>query len=172
MKYSEISDKWFRLLLPKGVSYEAYERELGREDRDLTKKLVEQMAHEAPKTAETLFGIKKLPKSKVGVAVLDDVLTPDVVSDWAAVSNPRDPENELKLNLSEFAVHLGESLISELGGDWFYARSPNYFQSTVRVGSLEFLPFDAVMKKVSDDLGNEPLQDKFDRFTSAVLRTN
>jgi len=172
MRYDEISDQWFRLLLPKGVTYEEFERDRGEDDRDRTKRLVEQMAEEAPKTAEALFGINSLPRSKAGIDLLDNVLTPEVARIWADMSNPRDPENEFKLNLSEFAVHLGESIIRELGGRWFYARSPNYFQSTVQVGTLEFLPFDAMMKKVSEDLGRERLRDKFERFASAVLKTN
>ena len=172
MRYDEISDQWFRLLLPSGVSYETFERDTARADRDRTKRLIRQMAEEAPKTARSLFGIDELPKSKLGIALLDEVLTPEVARIWAEMSDPRDPENELKLNLSEFAVNLGETVAKELDGRWFYARSPNYFQSTVRAGHLEFLPFVVLMKKVSDDLGDELLQDKFDRFVSAVLKTN
>lgn len=171
--YSEISNKWFTLRLPKGyLSLEDYEREAAPADRAKTAELISKMIAEAPLTADGLFGVGVLPKTRDSIIVLDRLITPTAADMWMGVSDPRDPENEFTLNISEFATWFGEMLRRQLGGEWKYARSPNYFESVVRIGTFELLPFDILMKKCSDDFSTETLLEKFDRFTSAVLKTN
>jgi hypothetical protein len=170
VKYAEISDKWFRLRLPKGISFEEYESEPCIEDRARVRDLLRRMAEEAPLTAQRLFGIKVFPTKFESLRKLDEFLSPEVASEWIRHSDPADPNNEFKLTISEFSVHFGDTVINALGGSWRYARDPNFFQSVVVTEEVTFFVFDSLMKKCSDDFGDERLTKKFKAYVRSVNR--
>jgi hypothetical protein len=168
--YDEISRIWFFLQHPKGLTYEAFERESGLADRERTKRLLDQMRSEAPKTVQRIAGIVACPEAMDGLRTLDGALSPGLAEDWMRGSDPEDPNNDFKLTLSEMAVFFGNVVIKELGGEWRYARMPNYFQSVVSVSGIEILVFDSLMKRLSDDYSGEMLLQKLDLFRAAVAR--
>ena len=59
----------------------------------------------------------------------------------------------------------------EYSGHWRYARFPNFYQSTVIVGDVEFHIFDTVMKRCSTDFGHETLATKWQLFQAAIAAT-
>lgn len=166
--YQEISNRWFFRLHPRGTTFEEYESEPAPRDREKTRALLLRMQQEIPRTVQRLFGIRALPISREGVAILDHLITPGFSQDLIDRSDPEDPNNELRLTLSEFAVHFGAIVIAQNGGTWRYARMPNYFESIVLVEGLEFLVFDILMKKASEDFAAECLADKYDRFAQII----
>lgn len=166
--YDAISRGWFFLQHPKGISFEAFERESGLADRERTRRLLDQMRTEAPKTAHRVAGVEALTETIEGLRHLDAALSPRLAEGWMRDSDPEDPNNDFKLTLSELAVFFGSVVLKELGGKWRYARMPNYFQSVVVVSDIEMLVFDSVMKRLSDDYSDERLSQKLDLFRTAI----
>lgn len=163
-RYEQISRDWFTLLHPSDLSYEEFESGVGVEDRQRTCRLFEKMRDEVSNTARRLLGIGPMDGRVESLDLLDEALTARVAESWMNDSDPQDPNNEFKLTVSEFAVYFGDVVVAALGADWHYARAPNFFQSTVRAAGTELLVFDTVMKKVSDDFGQESLRSKFEAF--------
>lgn len=170
MRYREISRKWFALRLPKGMSLEEYEGESGTEDRIKTRELLEKMAKNVIYTAKELFGVPQLEPVAENLKIIDQYVNSEVANDWIRHSDPGNLNNEFVRNVSEIAVHLGQTVIFELGGEWRYARAPNYFESVVIAEGCELYVFDIMMKKCSDDFGSESIFKKFESFSQAVVR--
>lgn len=95
-------------------------------------------------------------------------LNAEVAEDWMRHSDSRDLNNEFVRNVSEFAVHFGDTAVFELGGSWRYARAPNYFESSIIAESTELYVFDILMKKCSDDFCHESLTTKYEAFAQMV----
>lgn len=156
----------FRLTLPSGVTLKEYETVAAEEERLESERLITSMRREVGITAKEQFLIDDLPEVRQSLELLDDVINPTAAREWMEES---DPEDSFKLTVSEFAVHLGQVVIRELSGKWRFARMPNYFESTVVVGRWKYLPFDAIMKRCSDDYGDESLAEKVDAFRVTLL---
>ena len=169
-KYANICSDWFYLLHSKGLTYEEYESQQANEDRARTEALLSEMFREVPATAGRVLGLQSLSVDRAGLVLLDRALTAAAVGPLLARSDPEDRNNDFVLTISEFAVFVGEVTVARFGASWHYARMPNYFQSTIRVGTLEFQVFDSVMKKVSDDFGHESLAGKFDTFATLIQK--
>jgi len=168
-KYEEILNTYFvPLFLKRYGSIEAFEADEAFEDRQRTATLLAKMLAEAPRTAGHVFEIDDFPLTIEAFEILDAHLTPAIARIWMETSDPEDPNNFFKLNVSEFATHLGTVLMNSLGGRWRFSRSPNYFMSGVVVGSLEFAIFDSVIKKSSSDFGHESLYQKYVTFANLV----
>jgi hypothetical protein len=165
--YAQISDDWFYLLLPKGHTLESFEAAEGAEDREKTKRVLGQMEEELPRTFENLLELQ-FAYSPALLTRIDNALNQRAVEFWIRRSDPEDPNNFFKLTLSELAVYLGTLLVRENSGQWRYARFPNFFQSTVVVGSVEFHVFDTVMKRCSTDRSHETLATKWQLFQAAI----
>lgn len=166
--YDEISREWFFLRHPRAVTYQEFEADEGRADREKTRRILETMRREVPKTALRELGIDALSEDMGSLRAVDARLSADVAKVWLRRSDPEDPNNDFKLTLSEFAVFFGQVLIKELGGTWRCARMPNFFQSVVESSALEFLVFDSLMKRVSDDFGSESLVWKLEAFRNEL----
>jgi len=164
--YETISDDWFYLLLPKGHTLESFEAEAGAEDREKTRKLLTQMEEELPRTFKSL-GLD-FAYSPALLSRIDDALDQRTITSWIRRSDPEDVNNDFRLTLSELSVYLGNLLVREHGGEWRPARFPNYFQSSVAVGSLEFHVFDTLMKRCSTDRSQETLTTKWQLFQAAI----
>ena len=166
--YSEIASGWFFLLLPRGDTFESFEAAEGAEDREATKRVLGQMEEELPRTFTNLLEIP-FAYSPSLLHRIDNALNQTAVAFWVRRSDPEDPNNFFKLTLSELAVYLGTLLVREYSGEWRYARFPNFSQSTVVVGSVEFHAFDTVMKRCSTDRSHETLATKWQLFQAAIL---
>ena len=168
-KYEETLNTYFApLFLRSYGSIEAFEADDALEDRQRTASLLAKMLAEAPKTAARVFEIDDFPLTVDAFHVLDAHLTPAVAGIWMKTSDPEDPNNFFQLNISEFSTHLGTVIMNSLGGRWRFSRWPNYFMSSVVVGSLEFSIFDSVIKKCSSDFGHESLYEKYVIFANLV----
>lgn len=167
--YAEISDRWFFLRLPQAVALEVHEAEPAARDRLRSEKAVETLRRELTTTLVSLGVAHPLPTTREGLVVVDALVTPDFVKELIEASDPDDPNNCLKLRISEFSVFLGDVAVSELGASWRYARFPNYQQSVVVAHQLELLVWDVVMKRFSSDEGRTPLADRYAAFAAAAL---
>ena len=165
--YSEIVDDWFYLLLPAGRTAESFEEEPAPEDRAKTEDILQKMTDELPRLFAEVLRIP-LEYSPRTLARIDRVLHQRAIARWVAESDPEDPNNDFKLTLCELAVFLGNLLVIEHGGSWHFARFPNYFNSTVIVGEVEFHVFDTVMKRCSADHGHETLASKWQIFEALI----
>jgi hypothetical protein len=165
--YAEISDDWFFLLHPKGHSFESFEAEEGTEDREKTRVLLGKMEAELPRTFSELLDVP-FEYAPALLHRIDNALNRTAVAYWISRSDPEDPNNEFKLTVCELAVYLGALLVREHGGEWRYARFPNYFQSGVVVNNVEFHVFDTVMKRCSTDRSHETLVQKWQLYEAAI----
>jgi hypothetical protein len=125
------------------------------------------MAEELPRTFADVLEIP-FQYSPALLHRIDNALNRTAVAFWMSRSDPEDPNNDFKLLLSELAVYLGALLVRENAGEWRYARFPNFSQSTVLVGDVEFHVFDTVMKRCSTDFGHETLVSKWQLFQAAI----
>lgn len=171
MTYQEISNRWFPLRLSKGVTLEQFEADPGVEDREKTGQLLHKMALQAPRTASELFGVQQFPLTLQSLSILDRGISPEIAAEWLRHSSALNPNNEFVRTVSEFAVHLGDTVLAELGGAWRYARAPNYFESIVIVDGCELYVFDILMKKCSEDFGNERILEKYNAFIKIVAES-
>lgn len=167
--YSEISERWFYLRLPKGVSFAVHESDPALGERMKTARTIETFRHEFGDTAKELGANAPFPRSRDGLALLDAAITSELVHNLVMAADPDDPNNCFKLRLSEFAVFLGDVAADELGASWRFARFPNYHQSVVVCEEYEFLVWDTVMKRVSSDEGNRTLVGRYSAFEAVVL---
>jgi hypothetical protein len=166
ISYEAISDDWFFRRLPVGVSFDEYEAEAGVEDRDLTREVFAKLRRGFGDTLRQNFNIEPLPLSLDGIVSLDRLVTQEVVRRCLEASDPSDPNNYFKLTVSEIAVFLGEAWLRAFGGEWHYARMPNYADSYVELAGLKALVFDMAMKKCSDDFGRESPAEKWKTFAT------
>jgi hypothetical protein len=170
--YSEISDQWFYLLLPKGLTLESFEADDGAADRLKTRTLFEQMERELPLTFENVLRIGRFEYSVGTLRRIDDALTADRIASWIKQSDPDDPNNFFKLTLSELSVYFGNLLQRESRGEWHHARFPNFSQSTVVVNDVAFHVFDSLMKRCSSDRYQETLTSKWKTFQAVIAGAN
>jgi hypothetical protein len=167
LTYEEILKHWFYLLIPHDMSFEEFEAEPAPEQRAISSDVISKMSRTVQDKTQALFGCE-LPLSTQCLPIMDKHITPEAAEWWMKDSDPDDPRNFFLITVSEFAVHLGNVLISVAGGNWLYARMPNFFRSTIRIGNLEVSVFDAMMKKCSRDYGDEKLTDKFAAYLNAI----
>lgn len=99
--YSEISDDWVYLLMPRGETFDTFEATDGRQDRLRTKAVLDQMENELPRTFKNILGITPFEYSLSVLKQVDFALTSDVMELWRQQSDPGDPNNFSKLTLSE-----------------------------------------------------------------------
>jgi len=168
LTYKEISDNWFYLLYPKQKTYEQFESEPGIEDREKTANLLRLMDLELPETFRRALSIRDFAYSARILPRVDAALTAETIASWIDVSDPEDVNNVFRLTISELAVFFGNLLLREHNGDWRHARFPNYFQSSVRIGDVAYFVFDTVMKRCSEDYGNETLTSKWATFQGII----
>ena len=166
--YSEISDEWFYLLLPRGRTLESFEAEEGLEDRKKTRTVFEQMERELPVTLREELRIRRFDYSVDTLEEIDEALTTDRIASWIRMSDPDDPNNTFKLTLSELSVYFGNLLKRENNGEWRHARFPNFFQSSVIVKDVAFHVFDTLMKRCSSDRPHETLTSKWQTFQALI----
>lgn len=166
MQYQKILNTWFFVYYPKGSSIDEYEADAAIEDRLATRALFGKMRNEVPKTLHRLFEIDLQEDVWVD---LDEQLTPDVAEQWMAASDPDDPNNEFKLNVSELSVAFGDCLVASTGAAWHYARMPNFWLSSLRRSEVEALIFHTVIKKCSDDFGGEKLVEKLAQIKRRLI---
>jgi len=169
--YSEISDEWFYLLLPRGQTFESFEAEKGAQDRLKTKTLFDQMEKELPSTFENVLQIGRFEYAVETLKKIDTALTADRIGSWIEQSDPDDPNNFFKLTLSELSVYFGNLLRREARGEWHHARFPNFSQSSLIVNDVAFHVFDSVFKRCSSDRGHETLSSKWTTFQSVIAGT-
>jgi hypothetical protein len=168
--YGEISETFFYLRLPRGVTQAEHEAASGGEaERSDTARALNVFRRELHLTTGNFFHLSELPLSRQGLSLLDAHLTPGFIHELHAGADPDDPNNRFKLTLSEFAVYLGDVAAHQLGGRWQLARMPNYHESVVLCEGFELLAWDIVMKRASRDEGYVSLQARYEPFERAVL---
>ena len=165
--FAAISDEWFYLRLPRGVSLEAHEAEPGHDDRVETARVL-RLFREHLNDTTALFGLRDLPLTIEGLQHLDPCLTPAFFGELLGGSDPDDPNNLFKLTLSELAVYLGDVVADQLGGVWRLARMPNYHESVVVVENYEYCVWNPVMRRASSDQAHSSLVASYETFASAV----
>lgn len=168
LSYEQILRYWFPILLPYGQTLDEFELHASAKDRSETARIIVMAEDELDPTVRQVFGLNKFPRDPTCLSLMDERITPAAAEWWMKDSDPDNPGNFFKVMLTVFAVHFGNTLIAAAGGKWFYARWPNFFRSTVRVGNLEILVFDALMKKCSQDFGHEKLTDKFAVYLNTI----
>ena len=166
--FAAISDDWFYLRLPRGVSLEAHEAEPGHDDRTETARVL-RLFREHLNDTTALFGLQDLPLTLEGLRLLDPYLTPAFFADLLHHSDPDDPNNLFKLTLSELAVYLGDVAADQLGGAWQLARMPNYHESVVVAEHYEYCVWNPVMRRASSDHAQCTLVASYEAFSAAVL---
>lgn len=166
--FAAISDNWFYLRLPRGVSLEAHEAEPGHDDRVETARVL-RLFREHLNDTTALFGLHDLPLTIEGLRLLDPFLTPAFFRELLGRSDPDDPNNLFKLTISELAVYLGDVAADQLGGVWQLARMPNYHESVVVAENYEYCVWNPVMRRASADQAHHTLVASYEAFAAAVL---
>ena len=166
--YAAISDDWFYLRLPRGVSLAEHEAEPGHDDRSATARVL-RLFREHLNDTTAAFGLFDLPLTPAGLRQLDPHLTPAFFASLLERSNPEDPNNLFKLTISELAVYLGDIAADQFGGVWRLARMPNYHESVVFCENYEYSVWDAAMRRASSDQSDRTLVANYETFAQAVL---
>jgi hypothetical protein len=165
LRYEELLDTWFFVRVPKGISFDEFERQDAIEDREKSRNVLTRMEVELPRTCQNIFNVARFEWSLDVLARIDLALDPPEIANWINASDPNDPNNFFKLTVSEIAVYFGELLRRKrLDCEWGYARFPNYFQSAIVIRDVAIHVFDTVIKRCSRDYQQETLLTKWETF--------
>ena len=160
--------RWFRPQVPEGfASLDAFEAAITEEEQQRLPKTLAKLANDG---VERIYQVRghDLEPNRDGLVFLDELLDAEMRWKLTQDQDPHFPRNLFRLVSTEFGCVVGEIYARADKGVWEPQRAPNHWRSLIRLESgVDFDPFRAVVRKMSDERKAEALVNHYDAQTGS-----